>query len=77
MRIKWKESTYDVLEKKDDDQKLKIQLSDGTLKWLDISDVDYIEIECNQCDEEKFVENGTWALDAGMCETCYCAYQGG
>jgi len=77
MRIKWEESIYDVLEKENDDQSLKIQLSDGTIKWLDISEVDEIEIECNNCDEEVFVENGTWALEAGLCEKCYCEYQGG
>ena len=77
MRIKWEESIYDVLEKENDDQSLKIQLSDGTIKWLDISEVDEIEIECNRCNKEKFVENGTWALDGNMCKSCYCAYQGG
>jgi hypothetical protein len=34
-------------------------------------------IKCRECFEWKEVENGTWALDRGMCETCYCAYQGG
>ncbi|MFJ8247379.1 hypothetical protein [Peribacillus asahii] len=36
----------------------------------------YEVIECSECDEEKPVEKGTWALSNGMCEQCYCAYQG-
>lgn len=38
---------------------------------------DYEVIECSECNEEKAVEKGTWALDKGMCEQCYCEYQGG
>lgn len=38
---------------------------------------DYELIECSECGEDKYVEKGTWALDKGMCEKCYCAYQGG
>lgn len=38
---------------------------------------DYVTITCSECGEEKEVENGTWALDKGMCERCYCEYQGG
>lgn len=34
-------------------------------------------IECVICNEERLVGKGTWALDKGMCETCYCDYQGG
>lgn len=34
-------------------------------------------IECSECGELKPVEKGTWALDKGMCEPCYCLYQGG
>ena len=34
-------------------------------------------IECSECEKEVFVENGTWALDKGMCEPCYAWYQGG
>ena len=34
-------------------------------------------IECSECKKEVFVENGTWALDKGMCELCYASYQGG
>jgi hypothetical protein len=34
-------------------------------------------IECSECGEEKYVEKGTWALEKGMCEKCYCIYQGG
>jgi hypothetical protein len=33
---------------------------------------DYEEVECSECRELKDVEVGTWALDKGMCETCYC-----
>jgi len=36
---------------------------------------DYEEIECSICGEEKRVEIGTWALDAGMCEPCYARNQ--
>lgn len=38
---------------------------------------DYELIECCECGEEKWVEKGTWALEEGMCEPCYCEYQGG
>jgi hypothetical protein len=38
---------------------------------------DYETIECLLCEEEKEVEKGTWALAKGMCEPCYCLYQGG
>jgi hypothetical protein len=38
---------------------------------------DYEIIECSECNQEKSVEKGTWALDKGMCEQCYCEYQGG
>lgn len=38
---------------------------------------DYEWIDCSECDEHKAVEKGTWALDKGMCEHCYCIYQGG
>lgn len=34
-------------------------------------------IECSECDEEVWVKGGTWALAEGMCEQCYCIYQGG
>lgn len=34
-------------------------------------------VDCVECDKEKAVEKGTWALDKEMCEQCYCAYQGG
>ncbi len=34
-------------------------------------------IDCEECDKEKAVEKGTWALDKNMCERCYYAYQGG
>lgn len=40
-------------------------------------DEDYEVIECSECWEEKAVEKGTWALSEGMCEQCYCEYQGG
>lgn len=40
-------------------------------------DDDYAVIECRECGEEKAVEKGTWALDKGMCEPCYCSCQGG
>jgi hypothetical protein len=77
MRVKWQEVIYDVLERDKGDEMLKLDFGNGEFTWLHITDIDEIEIECNKCDEEKLVENGTWALDAGMCETCYCAYQGG
>lgn len=38
---------------------------------------DYELIRCSECFEFKYVEKGTWALDKGMCHTCYCEYQGG
>lgn len=38
---------------------------------------EYVEITCEICGEEKEVEEGTWALEYGMCEPCYCEYQGG
>ena len=41
-----------------------------------MDDEDYELIECTECGEEKLVEKGTWALDKGMCEQCYCKYQG-
>jgi formylmethanofuran dehydrogenase subunit E len=37
----------------------------------------YELINCVECGEDKYVEEGTWALDKGMCEPCYCAYEGG
>lgn len=40
-------------------------------------DEDYVVIECIECLEDKEVEKGTWALDKGMCEKCYCKYQDG
>ena len=77
MRIKYKDIIYDVLERAgEEDQLLRVKMK-SVFEWLLLSDVDEIEIECEQCNEEKFVENGTWALDNNMCETCYCAYQGG
>jgi len=44
---------------------------------LDNPEDDFEIIECSECGEEKAVELGTWALDKGMCEPCYCIYQGG
>lgn len=38
---------------------------------------DHELIECSVCEEEKWVEKGTWALDRGMCSQCNCAYEGG
>lgn len=38
---------------------------------------DVVLIKCSECLKQKYVEKGTWALDKGMCETCYCEYQGG
>lgn len=38
---------------------------------------EYEIIRCIECDKVKKVEKGTWALDKGMCEKCYCIYQGG
>ena len=38
---------------------------------------DYEVIDCSECGKTKSVEKGTWALDKGMCEKCYCQYQGG
>jgi NMD protein affecting ribosome stability and mRNA decay len=43
-----------------------------SMEWMD-----YEIIECSECGEEKQVEKGTWALEKGMCEQCYCIYQGG
>ncbi len=37
----------------------------------------YELINCTECGKDKWVEEGTWALDKGMCEPCYCAYEGG
>jgi len=37
----------------------------------------YELINCSECGKDKWVEEGTWALDKGMCEPCYCAYKGG
>jgi formylmethanofuran dehydrogenase subunit E len=42
-----------------------------------MNDEEYELIECSECGEEKKVEKGTWALDKGICEPCYCIYQGG
>lgn len=42
-----------------------------------MADEDYETITCVVCDEEKDVEKGTWALDKGMCESCYRKFQGG
>lgn len=39
--------------------------------------VESVTIECSACYMENDVEGGTWALEKGMCETCYCEYQGG
>lgn len=44
---------------------------------FDSDEDDYEVIECSECNKEKSVEKGTWALDKGMCEQCYCEYQGG
>ena len=38
---------------------------------------DYEIIECSMCFRQKSVEKGTWALENGMCASCYRAYQGG
>ncbi len=38
--------------------------------------IDSVRIICNVCEEEKDVEGGTWALSKGMCERCYCKYEG-
>lgn len=40
-------------------------------------DTEYETIQCSECDQLKRVEKGTWALDNGMCEPCYCMYNGG
>lgn len=40
-------------------------------------EISEVEIECKVCDKDKWVENGIWALHYGMCERCYCKYQGG
>lgn len=40
-------------------------------------DDDHELIDCSVCGEEKLVEKDTWASEEGMCEQCYCAYQGG
>lgn len=49
----------------------------GALERLAKEDDDIYEtIVCRMCFEDKSVEKGTWALDEGMCETCYAKYQG-
>lgn len=37
----------------------------------------YRKIECKECGEYKSVEEGTWAIENGMCEQCWCEYNGG
>jgi formylmethanofuran dehydrogenase subunit E len=63
----------------------------NTIEWLDrnaeviepdredqqTTDEDHELIECSECGEEKAVEKGTYALEKGMCEQCYCFWQGG
>jgi hypothetical protein len=44
---------------------------------VEFTDDDYKIIFCSECEEIKEVEIGTWALEHGMCERCYCIYQGG
>lgn len=34
-------------------------------------------IYCEMCMEDKEVDIHTWAYAHGMCEKCYCIYQGG
>lgn len=59
----------------------EIEKLNSMIKEVESEDVDddddYVVIECSVCLEDKAVENGTWALENGMCEKCYCAYQGG
>ncbi|MGH1326185.1 hypothetical protein [Bacillus pretiosus] len=54
-----------------------LRFPDNTTDWVEEEDLEEVEIECSECWEDKWVEAGTWALDKGICATCYCAYQGG
>ena len=72
-RIKGKE--YYVSDSRDGEH--LVEKADEFYVWVSEEDIDELEIDCSECGEERWVETGTWALDKGMCETCYCAYQGG
>ncbi|EJV61786.1 hypothetical protein IEO_03081 [Bacillus wiedmannii] len=54
-----------------------IEIVEDFANWVSEEDIDELEIDCSECGEERWVETGTWALDKEICETCYCAYQGG
>ncbi|WP_026593024.1 hypothetical protein [Bacillus sp. UNC437CL72CviS29] len=73
MRVKWEGEIFTVLEQSGD--WYAFETYNGVVE-VHIDDLEEVEIECRICDEEKWVESGTWALDKGMCETCYCEYEG-
>lgn len=49
-------------------------MADKIDKW---NHEDYEPIDCRECGEYKPVEKGTWAIENGMCERCWCEYNGG
>lgn len=76
MQVQYDGKTYQATKLHDGSFLLNIDEKGNTLEvWEE--ELESVEIECKICDEDKFVEAGTWALHHGMCERCYCKYQGG
>lgn len=73
----YEQVSYDMTE--DDAHDVMYELKragfEGAIEEIDEDDHDMII--CEICGEFKPVEIGTRALDARMCEPCYCEYQGG
>ena len=63
--------------KETDGINLLVDFGNNNKQWVHEDDTHEVRIECNNCDEENWVEAGTWALDRGLCYSCNLQYEGG